>query len=250
MKIWEKAAGVKQQHSIDCFAWRIVESQSVLSSRNLVDTREEHEILEEMIEASKPIVEKTTDYLIFTAFRYPPLKYGSRFGTKFQPSLWYGSLDVETALAEIAYYRLLFLHHTDANLDYINMGLTAYQGWIKTKHGIDLTLKPFSQYEKYISSKSDYSHSQPLGSEMRDSGIEAFIYLSARAVKPGKNIAAFTQKVFHKKNNRHTFNFQTWQCTANKYAVEFVHPELMKQSFTIDDFSTKGKFDLNSGWEN
>lgn len=250
MTIWTKCGGVKNLIPVNSSPWRVVESQSVLSARNLVDTREEHDLLEEMLESSKPVIEKKTDFLIFTPFRYPPLKYGSRFGGTFEPSLWYGSLDPETALAEIAYYRILFLHHTEADLGYINIMLTAYQARIKTQKCVDLCAEPFADYAHLISSKCDYSHSQKLGTTMRNSGVEVFIYYSARALKQGKNIAAFTPNVFAKKNNRYSFNFQTWQCSAGKHSVEFVHQELKKISFIFADFATDGKLDNNPEWVN
>jgi len=43
------------------------------------------------------------DYLLFPPFRYPPLKWGSRFGTEYQRGLFYGSQLLATALAEVAY---------------------------------------------------------------------------------------------------------------------------------------------------
>ena len=47
-------------------------------------------------------------YLLATPFRYPPLPYGSRFGSRFEPSLFYGARSASTALAESAYYRFVF----------------------------------------------------------------------------------------------------------------------------------------------
>src|SRR5256885_1417592 len=38
-------------------------------------------------------------------FRSPPLRYGSRFGTVSQRSIWYGGEELETALGETAFYR-------------------------------------------------------------------------------------------------------------------------------------------------
>lgn len=108
MNIWALCEGNQFISSISVEPWRVVEDQHVLSSRDLVDSIEEHDLLEELIEESKPIIEKKKNYLIFTPFRYPPLKYGSRFGSTFEPSLWYGSLQLETAFTEVAYYRLKF----------------------------------------------------------------------------------------------------------------------------------------------
>lgn len=251
MTIWNKCGGVKNFVEICAYPWRVVESQSILTSRNLVDTAKEYDILEGLLESSKPIVNaanKGTHYLIFTPFRYPPLKYGSRFGSRLEPSLWYGSLEVETALSEVAFYRMLFLHHTDADLGYVNTSLTAYQSLIKTKKGINLTAEPFNHYEQQLSSKNDYSYSQAMGMAMREAGVETFSYYSARSIKKGENIAAFTPEVFHKKNNDYVFNYQTWQCSANKESVDFADQGHNKVRFIFSDFSNKGELDINPEW--
>ncbi len=67
----------------------------------------------------------------------------------------------------------------------------------------------------------DYQFSQLLGSAMRNSQVEAFIFDSARCLSLGKNIAAFSPEVFEKKKNDYIFNQQTWSCLTNKRLVEF-----------------------------
>ncbi|MCC3263614.1 RES family NAD+ phosphorylase, partial [Paenibacillus polymyxa] len=67
-------------------------------------------LLEELIETSKPQLPPSTEtlhYLLKTPFRYPPLRWGSRFGRRHEPSLFYAALRLETAMAEAAYYRFV-----------------------------------------------------------------------------------------------------------------------------------------------
>lgn len=222
MNLWESCHGIKQIKAITAEPWRVVEAQYVLSARDLVDTTDEHDILEALLEESKPSVNKEKHYLVFTPFRYPPLKYGSRFGSAVEPSLWYGSLDLETAFAEVAFYQLQFQNSTDADLNYVDTLLTAFNASLSTQNGVDLTVEPFSQYVDYISSKNTYEYSQKLGVSMREADVHAFIFFSARMDHQHKNIAAFTPDVFCN-NNKHqdVFNQQTWTCTANKHVVEF-----------------------------
>src|SRR5579883_749608 len=111
--IWKEGNGEKNITTINETAWRIVELQENTSTRKLVDSLEEQKILDELIEQSKPaLLESQARFhpLLYTPFRYPPLKHGSRFGKKTEPSLWYGSLSPDTAMAEKAYYQLAFIN--------------------------------------------------------------------------------------------------------------------------------------------
>ncbi|WP_058533679.1 RES family NAD+ phosphorylase [Legionella saoudiensis] len=239
MNIWKLCEGNQFISSISVEPWRVVEDQHILSSRDLVDSIEEHDLLEELIEESKPLIEKGKNYLIFTPFRYPPLKYGSRFGTTCEPSLWYGSLQLETAFTEVAYYRLKFFADTSADLGYIEISMTAFTALIASNRGIDLTEEPFKQYTPYISDKNTYDHSQLLGAQMRADNIEVFIYNSARTTALTKNIAAFTQSVFQCKKSQYVHQEQKWKCFANRHSIEFTRRELkanQRFSFTAENF--------------
>jgi len=221
MNIWSLCNGNQFIKAITVEPWRVVEAQHILSARDLVDSREEHDLLEALIEESKPAIAQDKNYLIFTPFRYPPLKHGSRFGKIFEPSLWYGSLELETAFTEVAWYRLKFFSDTSADLGYIEISMTAFSAAIASKSGVDLTEAPFNQYVDAISDKTNYEYSQTLGAHMRKERIEAFIYHSARTQTATKNIAAFTPSVFHLKKNQYVHNQQNWKCIANKHLIEF-----------------------------
>src|SRR3990167_6415078 len=156
MNIWKLCDGGNHIISLHAEPWRVVEAQHILSSRDLVDSSEEHDLLETMLEASKPPINTEKHYLIFTPFRYPPLAYGSRFGYTYEPSLWYGSVTLETAFAEVAYYRHRFFKDTEAELGYIEISVTAFSADLQTNFGIDLTERPFSQYTPHISDKNSY----------------------------------------------------------------------------------------------
>ena len=229
MSLWTTCEGEKHILSLRKEPWRIVEAQHISSSRDLVDSLEEHDFLEALLEESKPIIETQKDYLIFTPFRYPPLKYGSRFGREYEPSLWYGSLELSTAFAEVAYYRLQFFKDSTAELDYIEIPMTAFQTILKTQRGIDMTEDPFKAHRATISNPHTYEHSQPLGTDMRAANIEAFIYFSARTQNISHNIAAYTPNVFHRKNHHYIQNQQNWMCMANQYHIEFTRLSILQR---------------------
>ena len=189
-----------------------------------------------MIEESKPLIDKEKNYLIFTPFRYPPLKYGSRFARIFEPSLWYGSVELETAFTEVAYYRLKFFNDTSADLGYVEISMTAFTASMVSNMGIDLTEKPFNNYFNEISNKNSYESSQLLGTHMREAHIEAFIYYSARTHELAKNVATFTSSVFQLKNNQYITNQQMWKCLANKHMIEFTRMGVLnKKRFSFSE---------------
>ena len=85
---------IKTEHikSFSAEVFRVAESQQKVATNTLVDTLEEQKLLEDMLDRVKPRIPKDCehyDYLIYTPFRYPPLKHGSRFGEKIHPSLFY-----------------------------------------------------------------------------------------------------------------------------------------------------------------
>jgi hypothetical protein len=226
VSIWDACEGAQYICDLKQEPWRVVEAQHILNSRDLVDTLEEYDILEELLDSSKPTIQTNIlDPLIFTPFRYPPLEYGSRFGRIFEPSLWYGSLDIKTALTEVAYYRLKFNQDTEANLGYVDTLLTAFNVCIKTNQGVDLTKLPFTKYQHDISSKTSYTASQLLGSDMRADNIEAFVFYSARAKQAEKNIGIYSMNVFIQKNERYSYNQQTWKCVSNQEDVQIARTD-------------------------
>ncbi|HBB52904.1 MAG TPA: RES domain-containing protein [Legionellales bacterium] len=233
MSIWTSCQGKNYFQSLHHKPWRVVEAQHILSARDLVDTSEEHDILENLIEQSKPKIQSQKDYLIYTPFRYPPLQYGSRFGSRFEPSLWYGSLELKTALAEVAYYIKKFHLDSHANLSYINTTHTAFNVLINTSSGIALNEPPFKAFAEDISHPNSYQLSQELGAEMRQSRVKAFVYTSARCKEQLSNIAAFEPSVFKAIKEQYAFNQQTWQCIATKESVEFSRMNILDKTRMI-----------------
>jgi len=245
--LWTLCKGHTHTTSIQTEAWRIVEAQHSSATRKLVDTLEEHQILEEMINSAKPPINLTEftgfDYLHYTPFRYPPLAYGSRFGTRTERSLWYGSLQLSTAMAETAFYRFAFLRASRATFGIVETWLTSFIAEVKTKRGIDLTQKPFFQHAETISAPNAYGTSQQLGMEMRNNKVEAFYYFSARDPKREKNIGVFDPNAFATRQPK-IGSFQTWQCFTTATTVEFTRASTQQKEvikFPIETFLIKNK---------
>ena len=107
--VWDACNGAQQIGSLKGTLYRLVESQEQVATLGYVDTLDEQALLEEMLESTKPVYREglmTYHYLLSTPFRYPPLKWGSRFGAVHEPSIFYGGSTVDVTLAESAYYRL------------------------------------------------------------------------------------------------------------------------------------------------
>lgn len=243
--LWLRCQGQHHIGPLHETAWRMVETQDVMASRKLVDSLIEQFILEDMLESSKPFLARSLqDYhpLLYTPFRYPPLKHGSRFGKQFEHALWYGSLQVSTCMAEKAFYQFNFLRAVDADFGIVEVPLTAFSASIQTDQGIKLINQPFSNDTNLISSPVSYEASQTLGFNMRQAGMEAFNYYSARDTNQSINIALFTPKAFlHKKPNAKSF--QSWLCIANNNLIEFIRTHSLTSesySFPLKEFLIDG----------
>jgi hypothetical protein len=201
---------------------RLVESQEQVATNQLVRSLAHQAVLEEMLEGTKPPLRHGTEdlhYLLATPFRYPPLQYGSRFGKKSEPSLFYGSLETRTVLAEAAYYRFIFWHGMvkpppgKLNTQHTLFGV-AYQ----TGRGVRLQAAPFADHNRELTHPADYGPAQALGATMREAGIEAFEYLSARDPQHGINVALFSPLALA----GHRPEFQdAWLCESTAEHVRF-----------------------------
>ena len=226
--IWTRCAGDSELRALRLSPWRVVESQHQVSTRKLVDSADEQALLEQLIDGAKPpdLTGGRLHYLLFTPFRYPPLRHGSRFGRRHQRGIWYGSLERRTAFAEVAYYRLLFLEGTQASLGTITTPLTAFRAPLRTASGVALDAPPFDAFRDTIASPVSYAESQALGSAMRDAGVEAFTYPSARDVDGGSNVGAFAHSVFGRAKPT---SLEGWHCAASRDRVDVTRSDYFQR---------------------
>ncbi len=241
--IWTQCAGSSEAGPLDVTAWRAVEAQHQVATRKLVDSLEEQALLESILEDHKPpaATDRTLHYLLHTPFRYPPLRHGSRFGTRAERGIWYGARSLRTTFAEVAYYRLVFIHGTSADLGVLELQLTAYQAKINTPLGVDLGSAGFAPYGSVIASPVSYVQTQALGRAVRDAGVCALLYPSARDPSGGVCVAVLEASAFARKRPTQS---QTWDCFANRDVVEFRRREYTKLSafsFELSTFLVDGR---------
>lgn len=210
---------------------RVVESQHAISTRKLVDSDDEQALLEQMVDRVKPPViagTKRLHYLLSTPFRYPPLRWGSRFGATDERGIFYGARTLATAFAEVAFYRFVFLAGTRAALAPLVTSLSSFRADITTRRGLDLTAGPFVAEAAAIASKVSYAQTQALGRAMRAAGVEAFVYASARDPEHGKNVGLFTS-CFAKPE---PVALRSWVSTTDRRRVEISEQNLLLRSRT------------------
>ena len=116
---WTPAALSRERRRLSGSCWRIVESQYRVSTMKLVDTADEQAALEVLLDQTKPPVPaecRSLDYLLFTPFRYgAPYPNGSRFRRAgYTAGVFYASETPATAVAEMAFHRLLFFADSPA----------------------------------------------------------------------------------------------------------------------------------------
>lgn len=254
MAAWNQLNGSQYVTEAQLNAWRIVEDQSKSTTRKFVNSTEEHDLLEELIEQSKPKVKynqgimygKNLHYLLSTPFRYPPLKWGSRFGTRLERGILYASLDLITAMSEKAFYKMAFLNASEGKLGAKTISYTAFEIYIESTNFANLSTAPFNEFETAISSKTSYHVSQAIGTEMRNDNIECFQYTSARSHQKSFNVGVFSPEALSKNNNLPQ-TFQHLNCYATKEVIEFScrqHYENPKYVFPLEMFLVDGRIPL------
>ena len=157
--------------------WRLVEAQHRVSTLKLVDRLDEQALLEELLEESKPILPlacRGLDPLLATPFRYDAIyPTGSRFRRAGRtPGVFYAAERPETAVAEMAFYRLLFFAESPATpwpddaADH-----TAFAVRIACDRSLDLTLPPLDRDRVAWTAPIGYEACQSLAESARAAGI-------------------------------------------------------------------------------
>ena len=138
----------------------------------LTDSLDEQDILEQIIEATKPAIPagcEGLDFLLMTPFRYSVRNpHGSRFRRPHAPlGVFYASEHPATAVAEMAFYRLLFYAESPATPYPDNPGeYTGFAVEIAGDRALNLTAPPFAG-DGRLYHLSDYSHSQGFADQAR-----------------------------------------------------------------------------------
>jgi hypothetical protein len=215
--------------------WRLVEAQHHVSTLKLVDSVDEQELLEDLIEATKPPVPpecRDLHYLLSTPFRYGAVyATGSRFRRAgLTEGVFYASEKPETAVAEMAFHRLLFFAESPNTPWPTNPAVyTAFSTEYATTKAIDLTRGKYRAVIALWMHPSDYTHCQAFAETARAAKVEVIRYASVRDMR-GMNLALLTCRVFTKPN---PLDQQTWHIRLSETGAQAIC-EAPKLGITFD----------------
>jgi hypothetical protein len=190
--------------------WRVVEAQHRISTNRLADDLSSQTLLEQLAEEVKPLVPPEARGLHFLLAS--PFRYGHRSPSRFRaaderPGIFYASEHEATAIAEIAYWRLVFLSRSPGlSPPRTTIEHSAFTVPVAVDRALDLTAPPFA-CDRAQWTSNDYSHCQRLAAVARAAACQAVRYESARDPEAGANLALFDPCGFTAAQPKAT---QTW----------------------------------------
>lgn len=179
----------------------LVEQQGAPATRRITDSLDEQAWLEDFLEDSKPELPDAEECavrhrLLLTPFRYRK-RHGSRFATRWERGLFYGSRSRFGCLLEGAYYELLFQNGPEHPFPRSSaMRKALFHVEVRTSRGLKLQTHGGKALQNRLRDPIDSSFCQGIGRQMREAGIEAFEYHSARSNEEVIQLGAISCCVF------------------------------------------------------
>jgi hypothetical protein len=195
---WTSTAVASETRRVIAEPWRAVEAQHRASTMSLVDSLAEQEQLEALIETSKPPVPAAAlglHWLLFTPFRYPTSKYGSRFRRPYEAGVFYAAYERRTACAELGYSRWRFLTESPALGMIDTLPQTLFQVSIEGT-AVDLREEPFSREKARLLDAGDHTYCQSFAEAARAGSVDAIVYQSVRDPEQGGCMAVLAPSAF------------------------------------------------------
>lgn len=237
---WTPAAVSSEARRWRGSAWRMVESQHIAATMKLVDTREEQDLLETLLDRSKPSLRSDAeglDYLLATPFRYPPRAGGSRFRSAADPGVFHAAESVRTAAAELGYWRWRFLRDA-VDLDALEpVPHTVFAASLSVQ-AVDLRRPPFDADADLWQHPTQYAATQDFGRVAREAGVGAIIYRSVRDPSPAWCVALLSPAGFAE--SRPLPGAQTWYLAVSQRAVTW-RREAEAMTFSVETWQDGGR---------
>lgn len=219
--------------------WRLVEAQHRISTNRLATGAADQAMLEQLVDEVKPTLPPAArglHYLLATPFRYGHVK-ASRFRKAGErPGIFYAAEHAATAVAETAYWRLLFFSRSPGfNPPSSVVEHSAITVPVKADRTIDLTLPPFDARRQSWCDPDDYSACQTLARRGRAIGTQAIRYESARDAERRANVALLDPAAFAARTPRIE---QTWhfRYEAGRMTAFAAFPSEERHAFSFAQF--------------
>jgi hypothetical protein len=249
---WTREELLSNHVSVDGNCWRAVEAQHRVSTMKVVDTLDEQELLERIVEEAKPpIPESLRDfhYLLSTPFRYAaPYLRGSRFRRAgMTEGVFYGCQSPETAVAEMVFYRFLFFAESPSTpLPSNSAEYTVFQVHLRSSAVLDLIEEPLNRDRETWCRPNDYKACQTFAETARECGTKIIRYESVRDPEHRPNYAVLSYMAF---GQRQPLSKQSWRihlkrdgalavCEAPKMGVDFKLSDFAVDK-RLSDFAAK-----------
>lgn len=219
--------------------WRLVEAQHRISTNRLAASPDDQALLEQLVEDVKPTLPPAArglHYLLATPFRYGHAK-ASRFRKAGErPGIFYASEHIATAVAETAYWRLLFFSRSPGFNPPSNVvEHSAITISVKTERMLDLTSPPLVQHAELWRDPDDYSACQKFAGRARRLKAQAIRYESVRDPAHRANLALFDPSAFaaHTPRIEQTWHFRYEAGHMSAFAA---FPSNERHSFSFEQF--------------
>jgi hypothetical protein len=226
---------------------RMVETQEYAATTSLVDDLEEQAILEQILDDFKPrYADNTQDlhYLISTPFRYPPLKYGSRFAAITEPCYFYASETIQTCLSEAAFYRFYLIDGTETPFPkMIQSEHSLFFVQVMSSKTLDLTQISDLLIQKQLTDPISYSITQQVGQHARKNGADLLRYFSARSQEQGINLAIDNHTIIQSEKPEDKAGY-ICQLDPQSGILRFSQPRTFPVTFTREQFLVDGHLPL------
>lgn len=222
--------------------WRVVETQEKAATRDITANAHEQSRLEELLDSIKPVIPEDCrglSYLLMTPFRYPPLRYGSRFGSEWERGVFYGAVELETAFAESAVYFWLFQGGPTelGPLARIRDHRSAILTRLSSQSAVKLESPVFESYQTVLSDPASWQFTQGVGEALRKLNVDFITYTSARWPS-GTNTAVFSPRAFITKEPD---AIKLWNVIFTEDSCWFGSPEGQSYEFYRGDFESEGR---------
>lgn len=169
-----------------------MEAQHRISTSRLADDAAAQAVLEALADEVKPVMPPAARRLHFLLGT--PFRYGHRSESRFRragerPGIFYASEEEETALAEVAYWRLRFLSRSPGMaLPTTTAEYAAFTVGLRVERALDLTAPPFDADAARWRDPEDYGACQRFAVAARGISAQLIRYASARRAE-GVNLA-------------------------------------------------------------